>query len=263
VAIDLDSPEAFEEVVWRTLYPKKYGAHAIQPWRGVIDEDKARFFRAQMRKIVALRSRGQGPMRYLSKSNGNIARFATIAGMFPDAVIIVPYRRPLDHAGSLLRQHRNFLAMHSSDRFAREYMGAIGHYDFGMNLKPINFSGWLDAGPAPDFTAMDGWLRYWCAAYGFLLEQTELPLNFLSYDALCQNGAQELELLEATLGLARPGALVGQAPEIRPGGARAEEGADPALLREAEAIHQRLEQRRLTQRPAPAPAKPARKRSKG
>jgi hypothetical protein len=247
VAIDIDSPEAFEEVVWRSLYPQKYGKTAIEPWKGGVDPDKQRFFSAQMRKIVAIRTEGAGrPLRYLSKCNGNIARFATISAMFSDAVILAPYRRPLDQAASLLRQHQNFLAMHAEDSFSREYMGAIGHYDFGANLKPINFDGWLSKGPAPDFGSLNGWLRYWSAAYGFLLEQQSLPIRFFSYDALCQDAPTHLASLESLLGLSRAGGLTSQAARVRPLKGLPEPGpeVDQGLLEEAVHIFERLEARR-------------------
>lgn len=260
VAIGIDSPEAFEEVVWRTFCPKQYGAASIKPWRGAVDPDFKRFFGMQMRKIVAIRAEDDPTARrYLSKSNGNIARFASIARMFPDAVILAPYRNPLDHAGSLLRQHLNFLEMHAADPFAREYMAGIGHYDFGMNLKPINFGGWLDEA-APDFTTLDGWIRYWCAAYGFLVEQTDAPIHFLSYDALCEGDGAELAHLEAILGLSQPGALRSQAPDIWPSRAAVQPNdIDADLLRRADAIFERLEARRIGDRPATKPRRPGRR----
>nr|QQZ51537.1 sulfotransferase [Phenylobacterium glaciei] len=48
-------------------------------------------FRSQMRKLIAIR-RTDAPnaTRYLSKNNGNIARLAAVAAMFPDAVVLAP-----------------------------------------------------------------------------------------------------------------------------------------------------------------------------
>ena len=58
------------------------------------------------RKLMALR--GSGSARYVSKNNANIARIPLIARLFPDAIILVPFRNPMDHAGSLLRTHLLF-----------------------------------------------------------------------------------------------------------------------------------------------------------
>ncbi|MEG7756646.1 hypothetical protein U2103_15325, partial [Listeria monocytogenes] len=74
------------------------------------------FLANHMRKIVALR-RPHSNARYASKNNLNIARIGGLAGAFPDADIVVPFRAPLQHAASLLHQHRNFLDLHARDAF--------------------------------------------------------------------------------------------------------------------------------------------------
>src|SRR5690606_32311264 len=100
-----------------------------------------------------------------SKNNLNIARTGWLLEHFPDARIIVPFREPTEHAASLLRQHKNFLARHRDDPFTLEYMTAIGHFDFGENLRPINFNDWLATAAELDPTTLDFWLAYWVAAY--------------------------------------------------------------------------------------------------
>ncbi len=215
VEIGLESPEAFEEVVWRNFWPKRYEAGRIRPWTDRRDEEFEAFFRLQMRKVIALRRTDQpSATRYLSKANGNIARLGVIARMLPDAVLIVPYRDPRAQAASLLAQHRQFLEMHAADPFTREYMAGIGHFDFGANLKPIDFGGWLGEG-GQDFTTLEPWIDYWCAAYGALAAETDAPIHFLSYERLRRSPEAELAALEAVLGLKTPGALVGMAHRVR------------------------------------------------
>lgn len=74
------------------------------------------FFQDHMRKIILLR-RGEEPSRarYISKNNGNIARIGLLYRLFPDSLVIVPFRNSLDHAVSLLQQQRNFLCIHAED----------------------------------------------------------------------------------------------------------------------------------------------------
>ena len=74
-----------------------------------------------------------------------MARIGFLLATWPDATIIVPVREPVQHAASLLRQHGRFLEIHARDRFARDYMRGIGHFDFGANLLPVDFDGWLSA----------------------------------------------------------------------------------------------------------------------
>jgi hypothetical protein len=242
VTIDIDSPEAFEEVVWRCFFPKKYQARSIATWTGAFTDEFAEFFKLQMRKVVALRAgEAAGELRYLSKCNGNIARFPTILNLLPDAVIVAPFRNPVEHARSLLRQHQQFSEMHRQDGFSREYMEAIGHYDFGLNLKPIDFGGWLD-GKSPDFDRLDGWLEYWCEAYSAMLAVEDPRVRLFSYDAFCERPVAELTRLEEVLGVRRSGVLVAQAAEVRPQTLRPLEPgeASAALVERANAIYAQL-----------------------
>jgi hypothetical protein len=187
--VGYDSPEAFEEVFWRAYWPEKYAADRIQVWSSEdrdVDDEFLGFFMQHMRKLVALR-RGQGGIeasRYISKNNGNIARFSAISAMSPDAVILTPFREPIDHVRSLLRQHLNFSEIHRREIFARDYMRSIGHLDFGANLKPVNFGGWMD-GPLPTPDTLEFWLTYWCATFEHLLAHRDARVNFISYERLC------------------------------------------------------------------------------
>ena len=145
VLIDFDSPEALEEVLWKTFWRQHYRSDRIIPWHDGDASEFGEFFRSHMRKIILLRG-GQDAHAacYVSKNNLNIARTRMLRRLFPDSVIVVPFRQPLHHAASLLEQHHNFLRIHEEDPFACEYMRAIGHYDFGKNLCPVDFGGWID-----------------------------------------------------------------------------------------------------------------------
>ncbi|MDX2505064.1 MAG: sulfotransferase [Gammaproteobacteria bacterium] len=130
--VNVDSPEAFEEVVWRTFWESHYKKDRIVPWSNEEDAEFYRFFYNHLKKIVAIHSgAARQHTRYVSKNNLNIARIDALLANVSDAVIILPFREPLQHAASLLKQHRNFLKIHNEDPFALSYMKAIGHYGFG------------------------------------------------------------------------------------------------------------------------------------
>jgi hypothetical protein len=61
-------------------------------------------------------------------------------------------------------------------------MEGIGHHDFGLSLRPINFSGWLAHAGDPD--DIEFWLRYWTAAYRYVLEQISPTIHLVSYTEL-------------------------------------------------------------------------------
>ncbi len=190
IQIDIDSPEAFEEIIWRAFWPDKYTDTGIQLWTGQdAHPDALEFLNNHFRKIVALRCADRAPVgRYLSKNNANIARVDFITRYMPQATIVVPVRRPLDHAASLLLQHRNFLALHQQDPFSVRYMADIGHLEFGALHRPILFPGFGEArrGLSPD--GIDYWVAYWIAAFEYLVSKQSC-LELVSYEGLCHGKA--------------------------------------------------------------------------
>jgi hypothetical protein len=213
VMVGFDSVEAFDEVLWRAHWPGKYHSDRIEFWSD--QEYCAEFtkvFRVHMRKVLLARRReGKAPKRYLSKNNANIARIGLLSRMFPDANIVVLFRNPLDHAQSCLRQHRQFAIRHQRDRFARDYMRDIGHFEFGACHRPLMFPG-MEA--RADTFALGYWLAYWTAVYRNLLRQSD-KVTFVGYDALLSDPCGVLNRLADRLGLERA-VLAAQAQHIRP-----------------------------------------------
>ena len=193
MTIGYDSHEAFEEVLWRAFWPHKYLEDRILTWgqKIVIPYDEFDgFFRSHIRKLLLLR----GATRYISKNNANISRIPKLLSMLPDAQVLVPFRRPIDHAVSMWRQHQNFIQIHADEPFARRYMADIGHYDFGANLRPIAFGDWPDRDFPDPPNDVRFWLRYWCTAFESILELADHPrVAFVNYDLLCDAPVSGLE----------------------------------------------------------------------
>jgi len=234
--IDFDSPEALEEVVWKAFWRRHYRPDRIGPWKSdEVNEDADEFnefFRSHIRKIILMRrGKDAATSRYLSKNNLNVARTGVLHKLFPDAIIVVPFREPLQHAESLLKQHRNFLGIHKEDRFASEYMRAIGHYDFGENLRPIDFDGWFDRRESKEAGCLAFWLEYWVAGYRRLLEQNADVTRFMDYAALCENPERGLQLVADAIGCRDPDDLLAAADKIHAARPRnVDVGAVPASL---------------------------------
>jgi hypothetical protein len=185
IAIGVDSPEAFEEIVWKRFFPKHYGKDRIEPWSTCDEREFLEFFEKHRRKIIALRRRTKpSATRYVSKNNANIARVRALLAALPEARLVVPIRDPLQHAESLLRQHVNFTRMHEQDPFVRRYMAGIGHHDFGDNLLPIDFDGWLATAPTGDATDRGFWLAYWLACHRHLAAIEDERLTFVDFTTL-------------------------------------------------------------------------------
>ncbi len=242
VTVGYDSPEAFEEVIWRTFWPQHYGADSIALWRATDRDPEGEAFLARnMRKIIALRCGAQASSgRYVSKNNANIARLPLLAQAFPDARIVVPVRDPLEHAASLRRQHLNFLTQHADAPFVRRYMQDIGHFEFGALHRPIAFPGFREMAEGLDPGGIDYWLVYWIAAFEHIAS-TDVNLRIVSHEGLGEGGPDAVAQLCDWIGL-EPGAhLEAMAAEFRPVVARASDlGEDQGLRRRAEALRDRL-----------------------
>lgn len=192
--INVDSPEAFEEIIWKDFWPSRYREDRIVPWTESNYPDFEKFLQDHLRKIIFLRGKGVSTQaRYISKNNLNIARIGYLKRIFPDAIIVVPFRDPLQHASSLLRQHRNFLNIHNEDTFARQYMKDIGHYDFGKNLRPVDFDSWLSSEQVSDPDTLLFWIQYWISTYQYLLKNALEYVTFISFDSLSDNPEKNLE----------------------------------------------------------------------
>lgn len=198
IVIGYDSPEAFEEVIWRTFWPDHFSSDGILLWSANDARADARdFMTRHFRKMVALRcKREAGPGRYISKNNANIARLDLIAEMFPGAIVIVPVRNPLAHAASLQRQHANFLKLHAEDPFALRYMADIGHYEFGALHRPIKFGGFVSLVEGLSLSDLDYWFAYWIAAFEHIAVRRD-RVHLIEYEDLCRRGtAAATELCE-------------------------------------------------------------------
>jgi len=234
LSVSFDSPEAFDEVFWLTFARDDY----LRPDRllhhSADDETIARF----RKYIAAILASGGGKTRYLSKNNNNVLRLAALRAAFPDAAIVVPFRRPADHAQSLWRQHQGFRKQQTDDPFVRQYMGWLGHYEFGLDHRPFAFGA---AMPTANPSEPEYWLEYWIAVYQAILAEPEPATILFDYDAFCETPSETLSGLAQRLDV--PVAMRQLAAGIRP--ARTYDAtifADDVLKR-AEAVHAALRRR--------------------
>ena len=197
--------------------------------------------RAHVRPLILTRG---GYPRTLPEldMNANIARLGLLKRLFPDAVILVPFRHPVDHAASMLRQHRNFLSRHAEDPFSRKYMHDIGHFEFGTLHRPIRFNTGPDSCMSreqPD--TLDYWLAYWIEAFEHV-EQQQQHVMLLSYEQACSDGSTTLATLGNRIdpGFNNPPETLAGIFRPPPGYDKAAEVRNNSLLDHALALHQRL-----------------------
>jgi hypothetical protein len=219
---DLDSPEAIEEIFWRCFEGKRFlrpeGLAPVPPSPETVEQ-----FRRYM-SLVLLR---YGHGRYLSKNNANILRLPALIEAAPTAILIHPFRDPLQQAASLLNQHVRALALHRSDPFRLRFMTWLGHHEFGGGQRPFLLPGGPDSSLDP--MTLDYWLATWTSVYASLLDQppaVRARQHFLDYDAMCAAPIPGATALAAAAGVgadsaigaelrAPPLHLVGEASAVR------------------------------------------------
>lgn len=250
--IGLDSPEAFEEVLWKMFWPGKFAGPQIELWNfGDLDPRADRFMAQHMAKIIGARAAGRTggadlPGRYCSKNNANIARLEYLARAFPGCRIVIPVRRPESHAASLLRQHRNFVQLQRADDFVRRYMRDIGHFEFGLIHKPIGFAGFEPE--RYDRDTPDYWLYYWLCANRAIVAAAGDHM-IVTQDDLRADPQRTMAALCAAIEV-DPG-TIDFPGYFRPGPDNAPTDAyDPALRAQALAVYADLRARALSH-PAP------------
>jgi hypothetical protein len=233
--VDADSPESFEEVFWRVMDGESYlGADRL----GAHDPDDAVVERFVGYVAAVLASDDAGRTRYLSKNNNNVLRLPAIRRAFPRAHLLIPFREPVAHARSLMAQHRQFSALHATDRFARSYMTWLGHHEFGADHRPMA----LDPSPAgapSDPDTLDYWLERWRSVYARLERDAPAGALFVCYEDLCADAGVWARLAAAT---GAEGETAFYEPlSSRP--AATTDGADPGLLGRVRTLYDALRER--------------------
>ena len=218
--VSFDSPEAFEEVIWLAYLKKKIvRQNYLSPLsKGEYTQEFANAIRNSAKKCILLEADEKLPvksLRYLSKNNANISRIELLKEMFPSSKFLVPFRHPLSHISSLMKQHERFIEGHRQDSFSKKYMQWLGHFEFGDNFKPINFDGWLADKTIPSVIDYDFWIQYWTAAYAYVLKHKDERLQLVDFEALLKSGESILENIADFIGLQDRSTLIAGAATLR------------------------------------------------
>jgi hypothetical protein len=174
ILVSETSPEAMEEPLWMHFFSNIHDPSRCNVLDATSPSDRfRRFYKDHIAKLLLVRDRG----RYVAKSNYSLSRLGLLRAIFPDARFLLPVRNPIDHVASLMRQHERFTAAGQRDPRIVRHMRRIGHFEFGLDRRPVNFGNddatrrvlalWRDG------EEVRGWAAYWADVYGFLRDALE------------------------------------------------------------------------------------------
>lgn len=210
------SPEAMEEVIWMSFFPAIHDPSVCNVLgSGNAAPEFESFYRDHLRKVIRIR----GGRRYLAKGNYNVARLELLHHMFPDASFVIAVRDPAEHVASLVKQHRLFCEVESRNRKVLAYMRRSGHFEFGLDRRPINFgndtvirriqAAWADGDD------VKGYAIVWSATYDFALNLLEgrpalaRKITVVRYGDLCTDPGGTLRRLHRHCELGGEEELIG------------------------------------------------------
>ena len=201
IQITRDSPDAFEEPIWKYFFPYVHDATRSHVLDASVDNPEFHLFYADhIKKILRIRN-GQ---RYLAKGNYNLTRIAHIKHLFPTARFLLPIRHPLTHITSLVRQHELFVKYANNEPAVSDYLRAAGHYEFGPQRIPIVIT------PATGMAILTAWDRgdnflgyavQWASIYQYVLDLlSALPairdaVLVVRYEDLCRSPVEEFNTI--------------------------------------------------------------------
>jgi hypothetical protein len=137
---------------------------------------------------------------YLSKNNNFILRYTSLRKLNSFFKIVFLFRKPIDHAYSLLNQHLRFAQLQDNNDFVLTYMNWLGHYEFGLNQKIFNFTGKEVIVPY-DKEDINYWLKIWLNYYSFLLTLEIKDIILIEYEDYLNKPKEVLQLIGSKINI--------------------------------------------------------------
>ena len=194
-----ESPDSLEEMLWMAFFPKCHDPNVDNRLDGLARHPEFEtFYRNHLRKLLL----AEQATRYAAKANYHVARLPYLLRLFPDAKFVIPVRSPVGHISSLVRQHNWFSHGHRRSLKALAYMQRSGHFEFGLDRRPINLGDGNRVRDIQDAWSrgqeIRGWSLYWDLVYralADLLDSNQAVRKasiVVRFEDLCERPAEEL-----------------------------------------------------------------------
>lgn len=189
VKVGLASVEALEEYFFKVIKDDSY----IQEdglYEHELSEKENELYRKYQNSIA------DGDI-YLAKNNNAVLRLESLTRYNPDLAVFLLVRDPLQHAYSLMQQHKKFSAQQEEDPFIKDYMDWLGHHEFGHGQRPFVLKGVGKQDGNPN--DINYWLERWINYYS----QVSIGRNtfVLTYEDFLAEPQSILTLIGSTLGV--------------------------------------------------------------
>ncbi|HTU89830.1 MAG TPA: sulfotransferase [Gemmataceae bacterium] len=208
IVITSESPDSLDEMLWMAFFPRSHDPSLSNVLRAEMRHSEFEsFYRSHIRKLLL----AERASRYVAKANYHVARLSYLVRLFPDVKLLIPVRSPMGHIASLMRQHEWFSQGQRKHRRALAYMRRSGHFEFGLDRRPMNLGdsqrvqsilrAWASG------QDIRGWARYWAMVYDHIasvlntddrVRQAALVVRF---ERLCDAPAETLRTILEHCGL--------------------------------------------------------------
>lgn len=118
---------------------------------------------------------------YLAKNNNLLLRYESLRALNSEFETVFMFRNPLEHAYSLLNQHKRFCEFQEENEFTLTYMNWLGHHEFGKNQKTFVFEE-IEWESKFDDNDINFWLEVWINYYSYLLTIKRNGFMLIDYD---------------------------------------------------------------------------------
>ncbi len=201
LAVNRDSPEAVEEMLWLRFFDNLHNENVSN----IKDEKTSnpkfeKFYIESIKKLMI----SQNATRYVTKNNYNISRMKYLRKLFPDAKFVLVVRHPVNHIASYIKQERIFLEMEETNKKIRDWITIVGHEEFGTNKIFINLNSQekidkIRALIENKKTFVKGYAFYWNEIYSYVTKLLKEDKNLaqrtliIRFEDLTDNSAETID----------------------------------------------------------------------
>ena len=172
LAVNRDSPEAVEEMLWMRFFEGLHDDHnSFIKGKATSNPKFEKFYTESLKKLMI----SQKASRYVTKNNYNMTRMEYLLKLFPDVKFVLVVRHPVNHIASYIKQEKIFLDMEVTNKKIRDWITIVGHEEFGTDKIFINLDSQEKIDKIRELiskkeTFVRGYAFYWNVIYAYVLD---------------------------------------------------------------------------------------------